>query len=248
MGSFQVFTEREIASLRKNGKILRGCLEHTSSQVRPGITTKELDTIAETYIRDHNAEPGFKGYKGFPHTLCTSVNEQCVHGMPSDYPLAEGDIISVDCGVLLDGLYTDACVTVGVGTITPEAQQLLSVSKKALEHAVDTVQQGVHIGDISATIEHVIRAGGFCPVRSLTGHGLGKTLHQFPDIPNEGIAGTGPVLPANTLIAIEPIVSAGSASIRQADDGWTLSIDDGALSAHFEHTLLTTENGCEIIA
>ncbi|PIP65689.1 type I methionyl aminopeptidase [Candidatus Peregrinibacteria bacterium CG10_big_fil_rev_8_21_14_0_10_49_16] len=248
MPDFETFNESQIESLKKGGKILRGCLDYVATLVEPGITTGELDMKAEEYICDHGAKPGFKGYRGFPATLCTSVNEECVHGIPGKRALVEGNIISIDCGVLLDQLYTDACITVGVGGVSTEAQDLINVSEEALAAAVGLIAQGVRIGDISACIEKVIRKGGAVPVKSLTGHGLGSTLHQFPDIPNWGTKGTGATLPPFTLIAVEPIVSLGDNDVKAADDGWTLSIADGALSAHSEHTILVIPEGNIVIA
>jgi len=247
MSRFQIFNEKEIASLRKGGKILHDCLSHVAALVEPGITTGFLDSMAETFIRDHGAVPGFKGYQGFPATLCTSRNDVCVHGIPSAEELQEGDIISIDCGVVLDGLNTDACITVPVGAISPQKQSLMQTTIEALEQAVQVVKAGAHVGDISATVERVARARGFSPVRALTGHGLGTILHQYPDIPNVGTAKTGPVLPAMTLIAIEPIISAGSDAILEGEDGWTIYVKDHALVAHFEHTVLVLEGGNEVL-
>lgn len=235
--------------MRRAGKVLRDCLHHTASFVQPGISTGELDRIAESFILSHEGMlPAFKGYHGFPATLCTSVNEECVHAIPGERILNEGDIVALDCGVICDGLYTDACVTVGVGRISAEAQRLLDVTKGALAQAVAEVKKGAHVGDISHAVQTYVEAAGFGCVRSLTGHGLGKTLHQFPDIPNFGESGTGPALPAGTLIAVEPIVSAGDIRVVDAGDGWAIVTKDGSLSAHFEHTLLVTDSGCEIIA
>jgi methionyl aminopeptidase len=243
-----MFSAAEIDSFRRGGKILRGCLDHVATLVKPGITTGALDVEAEKYIRDHGGLPAFKGYRGFPGTLCTSVNEECVHGIPGPRKLTEGDIVSLDCGVLMDRLYTDACVTVPVGTVSDESTKLLAATEEALKAAVRIARAGIRVGDISSTIEAVIRGHGFVPVRALTGHGLGYNLHQVPDIPNLGKAGTGPVLPAGIVVAIEPIVSAGSDDVRQLADGWTLVISDGGASAHFEHSLLITDEGCEVLA
>ena len=248
MSDFQLFTDGEIASLRESGRILRACLEKVSAAVAPGITTAEIDAIAEEFIRSEGGEPAFKGYHGFPATLCISVNDECVHGIPGTRKLREGDVVSLDGGVKKDGLYTDACVTVGVGRISEQAAKLLEVTEGALKHALSILKEGTRVGDISGGIQQYVGARGFKSVRALTGHGLGLTLHQFPDIPNVGRSGTGPTIPAGTLLAIEPIVSAGRDEVREARDGWTLSIVDGALSAHFEHTVLVTEDGCEIIA
>ncbi len=249
MGKFQIFTAQEIESVRHAGKILGECLELMGQLVAPGITTKELDRAAEEFIRKHEgATPAFMGYHGYPATLCTSVNEQCVHGLPGDYVLEEGDIVSTDCGVLYNDLFTDACRTYGVGSISGEAQRLLTVTDQALQDAVEIIKVGTKVGDISSAVQATVEGAGFSIVSALTGHGLGKTLHQFPDIPNYGDKGTGAKLPVNTLIAVEPIVCVGKDGIKEADDNWTINTKDGSLSAHFEHTLLITDNGCEVIA
>lgn len=246
--SSQIFATEEIETVRKAGEILRGCLAMLPQHVVPGVTTEELDVLAEDYIRERGAHPAFKGYHGFTHTLCTSVNEECVHGIPGKRVLKEGDVVSLDCGVLLDGLYTDACVTVGVGSISAQAQKLLYVTKQALDDVVAIIKAGIRVGDISSSIQHTVEKGGCHPIKSLTGHGLGRTLHQFPDIPNIGRKGTGPIIPANTIIAVEPIVSVGSDEVATTEDGWTLVTSDHSISAHFEHTLLITEEGCEVLA
>lgn len=249
VASFQILSAQEIDSVRTGGDILRRCLQATSEQVRPGITTLELDTFAEAFIRDHQgARPAFKGFHGFPGTLCTSVNEQCVHGLPGPRVLQEGDIIALDCGVIYGELYTDACVTVPVGRVRPEVQKFLRVSADCLEAAVEILRPGVRVGDVSALIEKYLRNRGYTAMRGLTGHGLGATLHQFPDIPNQGKAGTGPLLPPHTIIAIEPITSMGTDQIKDEGDGWTIATADGSWSAHFEHTILITETGHEILA
>jgi methionyl aminopeptidase len=249
ISSFQIFSSAEIASLRKAGKILAECLAHTANAVKPGITTLELDRIAEEFILDHEgARPGFKGYRGYPGTLCTSVNDECVHGIPGHKVLDEGDIISLDCGVLLDGLNTDACITVPVGSVGDDVKKFLSVTSEALEVACALVAPGRRIGDLSHAVQKHVERNGYSCVNGLTGHGLGTHLHQYPDIPNVGKAGTGPVLPPNTIIAIEPITAMGRGAMRDNEDGWTISTADGSLSAHFEHTILVTEEGYEILA
>lgn len=248
MSTIHVFSAGEIKSFRQAATILRDCLKMLPSHVKAGVTTLELDAIAEAFIRERGGKPAFKGYNGYPSTICTSINEECVHGMPSDRPLEEGDIVSLDCGVIIDGLYTDACVTVGVGTIDSDAQHLLDVTEQALGAAVNIIKAGIRVGDISEAIERTARAGNCTPVKSLTGHGLGRDLHAYPDIPNSGKAGAGPVLPAGAVIAVEPILSLGGPDVRTTGDGWTIVTDDGALSAHFEHTILVTENGCEVLA
>lgn len=249
MPSFQIFSAEEIQHLRRGGQILRDCLKEAALQVRPGITTLELDTFAEAFIRKHpGARPAFKGFHGFPGTLCTSVNEQCVHGLPGPRVLNEGDIIALDCGVIYGELYTDACVTVPVGNIDPKVKKFLDASSESLEQVVKILKPGIRIGDISASIEKYLHSRGYTAMRGLTGHGLGTTLHQFPDIPNQGKAGTGPVLPEGTIIAIEPITSMGTDQIQDVGDGWTIATADGSLSAHFEHTILITANGYEVLA
>jgi methionyl aminopeptidase len=250
MSQFQLFTAHEIENLRTGGGILAACLQEVAKHVTPGISTGELDAIAEEFICSHKgAMPAFKGYNGFPKTLCTSINEECVHGIPSETRyLEEGDIVALDGGVIYGGLYTDACITVPVGTISQEVTRFLSVSKDALENACALIKPGTHIGDISAMIEDTVVRGGYRCMKALTGHGLGTTLHQFPDVPNVGRRGTGPVLPAHTIIAIEPITSMGTDDIREGDDGWTITTRDGSFSAHFEHTVLVTEDGYEILA
>jgi methionyl aminopeptidase len=242
------FKPAEIESFRKAGKILKECLEMLAPLAKEGITTLELDRIAEEFIVKHGGEPAFKGYHGYPYTLCTSVNEECVHGMPGPRELKDGDIVSLDCGVKIDGLHTDACITVGVGTISAEARHLLDIGKIALNRAVKTIRPGVRMGDVSSAIQKEIESGKCTPIRALTGHGLGRNLHEYPDIPNFGRKGTGPVIPAWTVIAVEPIVSLGSDDIRETGDGWTLVTDDHSLACHFEHTILVTETGCEVLA
>jgi len=242
------YTEEEIAKIREGGAILRACLDHIASLVAPGVTTGELDLIAETFIRDRGGVPAFKGYQGFPATLCTSVNEQCVHGIPGKHALQEGDIIGVDCGVQLHGLYTDACLTVPVGTISDEARKLMDATEGALQAALMVLKAGVRVGDISATIQQYVEERGFQPVRSLTGHGVGRNLHDAPDIPNVGRVGTGPVFCANTVIAIEPIIVAGDPAVAQGSDGWTISTRDRSLCAHYEHTVVVRERTCEVVA
>lgn len=247
--TFQIFTAAQRDSLRRGGAILRDCLKHVASLVKPGISTLELDTAAEDFIRSRGGIPAFKGYHGFPGTLCTSVNDQVVHGIPSAGPLLKnGDIISLDGGVILDGLYTDSCITVGVGPIDPKTQAFLDHVSQTLEAVIaELVHPGTKVGDISHYIEKRLRRGGFGVVRSLTGHGLGDSLHQFPDVPNVGKAGTGPALPVGTMIAIEPIATVGSPEVYTAIDNWTVLTKDKSLACHFEHSVLITEHGCEII-
>lgn len=249
MSTFQIFTPVEIASMRRGGSILHACLKHVSSLALPGVTTKELDIAAEEFIRSYgDALPAFKGYHGFPATLCTSVNDECVHGIPGKRVLKDGDIVSLDCGVLYDSLYTDACVTVGVGHVDPHAEVLLQITEEALIRAVRAVRAGIRVGDISAAIEETVTAKGFVPIKPLTGHGVGYSLHQFPDVPNFTRSDLGPRIPEHTALAIEPIISMGKKDgVKEGEDGWTLKTQDGAFSAHFEHTVLVTGIGCEVL-
>ncbi len=248
MSSIQTFSPAQIESFRKGGKILRACLEMLRSAVAVGVTTGALDALAESFIRERGGEPAFQGYGGFPATLCTSVNEECVHGLPGARKLAEGDIVSLDCGVRFEGLVTDACITVPVGRISPEAAHLLEVTQQALDRAVEVLRAGIRVGDLSHAIGEVVRRGACTVVKPLTGHGLGASVHHPPDIPNVGKRGTGPVLPAGTVIAVEPIVSIADDDVRMLADGWTLVTKNGSLCAHAEHTLLVTEGGCAVIA
>lgn len=246
----QLFSDKQIDSLRTGGSILRDCLKHVAALVKPGVSTLQLDLEAEKFIRARGGIPGFKGYHDFPGTLCTSINDEVVHGIPSKkHILKEGDIVSLDGGVIYDGLNTDACVTVGVGTIDPNVQKFLDEVSATLEAVIaDVVRAGIHVGDISSFIEKRLKAGGYGVVRALTGHGLGDTLHQFPDVPNVGKAGTGPILPVGTMIAIEPIATMGKADVYSSSDHWTILTKDESWACHFEHSVLITEGGCEIIA
>jgi methionyl aminopeptidase len=246
--TIKTFSPAEIASFKKAGEILRGCLGMLVPFAKPGATTGELDALAEAYILKHGGIPGFKGYHGYPSTLCISVNDECVHGMPGKRVLEEGDIASLDCGVVVNDLNTDACITVPIGEIDKDAQHLLDVTKRALDRAVEVIKPGIRVGDLSSAIQKVIEDGKCTAVRSLTGHGLGENLHENPDIPNFGRKGTGPVIPAWTVLAVEPIVSLGSQEVRESGDGWTLVTDDHSLSCHFEHTILVTDSGCEVLA
>ena len=245
--SCQIFSSKEIKSLRIGGKILHDCLVHVAALVRPGITTIELDKAAEEFIKGRGGKPAFKGYHNYPATLCTSINDVCVHGIPGEEALEEGDIIALDCGVLYDDLYTDACITVPVGKVSKEAEKLISATEEALKIGLGKARAGAKTGDISSAIHGILLERGFDAMRQLTGHGLGDDLHQYPEIPNIGTAGKGAELPMNTIIAIEPISTAGSTKIKEDGDGWTLRTSDHALSAHFEHTVLVTEAGCEVL-
>lgn len=248
MGRSQTFIADEIASFRAGGKMLGGCLAMLRSSAVPGVTTMELDRLCEAYIRDHGGIPAFKGYEGFPSSLCTSINEECVHGMPGSRTLKDGDIVNLDSGVIFDGLYTDAGLMAFVGDPSKDARRVVEATEEALARAIALVKAGVKVGDISAAIGATAKERGCRPVKGLVGHGLGRTLHCYPDIPNEGRAGAGPVLPAGTVVAIEPIFTLGSGEIEFRSDGWTIVSREGALCAQTEHSVLVTETGAEIIA
>lgn len=246
---FQIFSGKQIKSLRKGGSILSECLQHCAALVQPGMTTAAIDHAAEAFVRERGGVPAFKGYKGFPATLCISVNDEVVHGIPGSRVIQNGDIVSLDGGVIYDDLYTDACLTVPAGSIPPAVRTFLDAVSSTLEDVVHTVvKAGIPLGDVCSFIQQHLVAGGYGIVKELTGHGLGSTLHQFPDVPNFGIAGQGPILPPYTLIAIEPIASMGGGKIVTDDDGWTIRTKDGSLACHYEHTVLITPDGCEVIA
>jgi methionyl aminopeptidase len=248
MPRFEFYTPDEIIALRESGKVLRTCLEHVASLVRPGVTTGELDAAAEAFIRAHGGVPAFKGYNGYPSTLCTSVNEECVHGMPGKRVLQEGDIVSLDGGVKLKNMITDACITVPVGRIDAKAQHVIRVAEEALAAGIREVRAGARVGQISAAIQAIVEKAGYTPIPALTGHGVGRAVHLYPDVPNRGRPDDGPALPDGTVIAIEPIVAVGKGDVIQLADGWTMVTADGSLSTHAEHTVLVTLKGCEILA
>jgi methionyl aminopeptidase len=250
MGSIPIKTPEEIEAMREGGRILREVLNKVSEAVRPGVTTSKLDELAELVISDYpGAKAGFKGYRGFPAALCTSINEEVVHGIPSeDVVLQDGDIIGIDCGVLYKGMYTDAAVTVLVGEVEPEVRYFVKTTKKALGNALKQVRPGGHIGDISAAIQKTLEDQGYDAVTQCTGHGVGKKLHEPPEILNKGKKGTGPEIKPGMTFAIEPISAMKSGKVITAPDKWTVETADGSLSAHFEHTVLVTEKGVEILA
>jgi methionyl aminopeptidase len=242
-------TRREIERIRAAGRVVGNVLEFLRQRIEPGVTTAQLDRWAEEYIRSvPGAEPAFKGLYGFPATLCTSVNEEVVHGIPSDRRvLREGDIISIDVGVKLDGYYGDAAATFPVGEVSPEAARLLETTRRALEAGIAVARPGAQIGDISAAIQETAEAAGYRVVRELVGHGIGTRPHEEPQVPNYGRRGHGLRLRPGLVLAIEPMFNAGSEEIRTLDDQWTIVTKDGSLSAHFEHTVAITEEGPEIL-
>ena len=237
-------TRGEIEKMRRSGHVVRQVLEAVKALVVPGATTMDLEVAAEKMIADLGAKPAFKGYNGFPCVLCTSVNSEVVHGIPSARRmLREGDIVSVDCGVILDGFYGDSAITVPVGTLSPATRKLLSVTEASLEQAILEVQVGATLGDIGAAVQEMVEADGFSVVREFVGHGIGTKMHEDPQIPNYGRRGQGTKLKPGMVLAIEPMVNAGAAAVKVLQDGWTAVTVDGSLSAHFEHTVAVTEDG-----
>ncbi len=237
----------ELERMAAANALVARILAELASVASPGVTTRELDALAERRIREAGARPAFKGYRGYPATLCASVNEQVVHGIPSDRRLVEGDIVSLDMGVVLDGFYGDAAVTVGVGRISDEAARLLRVTEAALAEAIGCVRVGARVSDISHAIQRVVEGQGFSVVREFVGHGIGTQLHEEPQIPNYGEPGRGPRLAEGMVLAIEPMVNAGRPGVKVLADGWTAVTKDGSLSAHFEHTVAVTANGPRIL-
>lgn len=241
-------TKEEIEIQRKSSLLVGKTQAEVAKLIRPGVTTLELDKVAEEFIRDNGGVPGFKGYGGFPNTLCTSVNEAVVHGIPNDQPLQEGDIVSVDCGVLLNGFYGDSAYTYAVGEISEEVRQLLKVTKESLSMAIEQCFIGNRLGDIGFVIQNHAEHYGYGVVRELVGHGLGKELHEKPEVPNYGKRGNGLKLQAGLVLAIEPMINLGRKEVRQLRDGWTIVTVDGKPSAHFEHNVAITENGPEVLS
>lgn len=229
--------------MREAGRITALALRSVGEAVRPGVTTGELDRLAEAVIRDAGALPAFKGYHGFTGTLCTSVGREVVHGIPGVRRLREGEILSVDCGAIVDGYYGDAAMTFPVGSIADEAARLLRVTRESLEAGIAQCRADMRLYDISSAVQTVAEAAGFSVVREYVGHGIGREMHEDPQIPNYGRAGTGPVLKAGMVFAIEPMINAGGPEVHGLDDGWTVVTSDGSLSAHFEHTVAIAETG-----
>ncbi len=235
--------------MRRSGRIVRQVLEAAREVVKPGVSTMDLERVAERKIRDLGAKPAFKGYYDYPCVLCTSVNDEIVHGIPSvRRMLKSGDIVSIDCGVVLDGYYGDSAITVPVGdTITPELQKLLEVTRESLFHGIEAARVGNTVGDVGAAVQQLVEANGFSVVREFVGHGIGTKLHEDPQVPNYGTPGHGPKLRDGMVLAIEPMVNVGSAGTRVLDDKWTAVTEDGSYSAHFEHCIAVTRNGPVIL-
>jgi len=239
----------ELELLRRSNRLVAETLAALAERVKPGVTTLELDRFAESYLLAQGARPAFKGYRNYPFTLCASINEQVVHGLPSDRRVEEGDILSLDMGAIVDGYYGDSAVTLPVGRISVEAERLLRVTRECLDRAIAAARNGGRLVDISSAVQGHAEANGFSVVRVFVGHGIGKALHEAPQIPNfvDPARGRGPVLKPGMVLAIEPMVNAGAPEIRVLPDQWTAVTADGSLSAHFEHTVAITENGTEIL-
>jgi methionyl aminopeptidase len=237
----------EIETMARAGAIVAGTLAMLGEQVRPGVTTAELDALAEEYIRSRGGAPTFKGYRGYPAAICTSPNDMVVHGIPGPYSLSEGDVLSIDVGVTLDGFVADSAYTFPVGDISPDAERLLEACQAALAAGIEQCRAGNRLSDISHAVQRVTEDAGFSVVRSLVGHGVGRAMHEEPQIPNFGAPGRGPVLSPGMTLAIEPMINAGGTEIVVEDDEWSISTEDGSLSAHFEHTVAITEGEPRIL-
>jgi len=234
----------ELGKMHEAGLIVWGALEEMRAMVQPGVTTKELDAFAEAYTAKHHARPAFKGYRGYPGSVCTSINQEVVHGIPSPARrVREGDILSMDFGVELGGYFADAALTVPVGKVPPEREKLLRVTRESLERGIEKARPGNRLGDISAAVQQWVERSGFSVVREFVGHGIGTQMHEDPQIPNYGAPGQGPRLQEGMVLAIEPMVNIGGPEVRMLDDDWTAVTADGSDSAHFEHTIAVTANG-----
>lgn len=238
----------EIEKIRRSNLIVAEILNELKEKVKPGIATIELDARASELARKKGVSPAFKGYRGYPFSLCTSVNFEVVHGLPSDRVLVEGDIISLDFGVYYKGYYGDAAVTVPVGSVSPEAARLMEVTEEGLYDAIKEARAGNRLGDISAAVQCCVESAGFSVVRDFVGHGIGKNLHEEPQIPNYGVRGRGVELKAGMVLAIEPMVNEGTHKVRILPNGWTVVTEDVKLSAHFEHSVAITDNGPDILS
>ena len=237
----------EVEKLRRVNRLVAQVLSELRRMAASGVTTEEIDREAERQVRAAGAVPAFKGYHGYPATVCASVNEQVVHGIPSVRPLVEGDILSIDMGAQLEGYFGDCAVTVPIGRVSPEAARLLRVTEDALFRGIDVVRPGARVSDIGGAVQGYVEANGFSVVREFVGHGIGTSLHEEPQIANYGPAGRGPRLAEGMVLAIEPMVNAGKAAVKVLADGWTAVTRDGSLSAHFEHTVVVTSTGCDIL-
>jgi methionyl aminopeptidase len=236
-------SKAEIETMGRAGRVVASTLALLGELVKPGVTTGELDEAAEEHIRSEGGVPTFKGYRGFPASICASPNSMVVHGIPGPYTLRDGDLISVDVGVTLDGFVADSAYTFAVGEVDGDAKRLLEVCQAALAAGIEQARAGNHVQDISAAVQRTTEEAGFSVVRSLVGHGIGRSMHEEPQVPNFGEPGRGPLLQPGMTLAIEPMINAGGPDVWMAEDRWSISTNDGSLSAHFEHTVAVTDNG-----
>ena len=241
-------TEEEIEILKRNNDLVSRTLAEVAKLVKPGVTTLELDRRAEEYIRDNGAVPGFLGYGGYPNTLCTSVNDQVVHGIPSDYILKEGDIVSVDCGTYMDGYYGDTAYTFSVGEVSNEITNLLHTTKESLFKGIEKAVEGKRIGDIGDAVQTHAEEAGYSVVREMVGHGIGKNMHEAPEVPNYGRRGKGVLIKRGLVLCIEPMINMGSKYITQENDGWTIKTLDGKPSAHYELAVVVEKDKANILS
>lgn len=239
---------QEIARMEKANRIVAEVLEEVKERVRPGVETRELDEVAEAGCRRRQVEPAFKGYRGYPASVCVSVNEEVVHGIPGSRCLKDGDLVSLDFGVRYDGYYGDSALTLPVGEVSLEARKLLEATRESLEAAIAQVKVGARLTNISHAVQSVVEGQGFAVIREFVGHGIGRSLHEDPQIPNFGPPGRGPVMQVGLTMAIEPMTSSGSWRVRILKDGWTAVTQDGSLAAHFEHTVALTEKGVVVLS
>jgi len=238
---------QEVAIMRQAGRIVAKTLQRLTEEIKPGVKTSHLDTVAASELKKYRAKASFKGYRGFPASLCVSVNDEILHGIPGERELNTGDIVSLDFGAIVDGFHGDGAITVGVGKINSRAQELISVTEAALMAGIEQARSGAHLGDVSAAIQNYVETMGFSVVREYSGHGVGRDLHEDPLVPNFGPAGEGPVLRKGMTLAIEPMVTTGDWRTRVAANKWTVLTIDGSLSAHFEHTIAISEDEPEIL-
>lgn len=245
--TISIKTKDEIDILRDAGRILAGIIEELTCSLKSGVTTNEVDQLAEKIIKDRNVIPAFKGYRGFPGCVCISINEEIVHGIPSDRRLRDGDIVSIDCGIIYKDFYSDTATTVGIGDISDELKELLDVTKESLALGIDQAKVDNHLSDISHTIQSFVEKRKLSIVREFVGHGIGRMLHEDPEIPNFGPPHQGPLLTEGMVFAIEPMVNIGGWKTKILDDGWTVVTEDGKPSAHFEHSIAITADGPEIL-
>jgi len=245
--TFRLKRSEEIAKMHEAGRILGRCLEELAAMVRPGISTDDLDRAADTFIRQAGCIPGFLGYYDYPKSLCVSVNDEVVHGIPGSRVIRDGDLVSLDCGLILDGWWADSGCSVACGPATDEVQRLLDVTYQGLWRGIEAARPGNHIGDIGHAVQTYVEAQGFTVVRNYVGHGIGRNMHEPPQVPNYGQPGTGNLLKAGYVLAIEPMVNAGAPDVHVLDDGWTVVTDDGRLACYFEHTVAVTDEGPRVL-